>query len=70
MTDEQNWQELQREIDREEIVARARARHKWFVEGCRTGMLQALEDVARSETLEAAIETLAARLAPVIGRDQ
>jgi hypothetical protein len=69
MTDAE-WKEMQREIERDEQVARARERYRWFAEGARTGMLQALEDVARSETLEAAIETLAARLAPVIGRDQ
>jgi len=69
MTDAE-WKEMQREIERDEQVARARERYRWFAEGARTGMLQALEDVARSETLEAAVETLAARLAPVIGRDQ
>ena len=69
MTDAE-WKEMQREIERDEQVARARERYRWFAEGARAAMLQALEDVARSETLEAAVETLAARLAPVIGRDQ
>jgi hypothetical protein len=70
MTDEQGWKELQAEMDREEMVSRARERYRWFAEGARAGMLQALEDVANSETLDAAVQTLAARLAPVIGRDQ
>jgi hypothetical protein len=69
MTDA-DWKELQRDIERDEMITRARERYRWFAEGARAGMLQALEDVANSETLEAAIETLAARLAPVIGRDQ
>jgi hypothetical protein len=64
------WKELQRDMEREEMITRARERYRWFAEGARAGMLQALEDVAQSKTLEAAVETLAARLAPVIGRDQ
>lgn len=70
MTDDDNRAELAREMDAAELRERLVDRARWFAAGLKAGLMQALEDAADSSSREQIIETLAARLAPTVGRDQ
>ena len=70
MSDDQARRELARDMEIEVQLERQALAERYFALGINAGLLQALDDAVKCRTWNATVETIMARLAPTVGRDQ
>jgi hypothetical protein len=70
VSDDQARAELARDIEMEQHFERQALAERYFALGINAGLLQALDDAVKCRTWNATVESIMARLAPTVGRDQ